>query len=396
MVKRFIWIAMVLLVLSLATPALAADGNGKINGQLVNGSKQPGSVADQSITMKVLRNGSEQQTLTAKSDSEGRFTFSGLNTSGYSYQIIVTYQEAEYDGDQITFAPGETEKTIKVDVYNSTGSDENISVVMAHTIVYHGKGELMVKEYYQVANMSDTTYIGSKVLPADATKKETLRFPMPEGAKNLQTGNGLMSCCVYNTQGGFVDSMAVMPGAKEITFTYSVSYKSAEYLFSRKAEYPTVRYDFLYQGNATPGTGLTADEPLDIQGTTLSHMSATDIKKGVVLEARFTGLPKASASPIIWIGLTALVLAGGFGASIVLRQRQPQPVKVAATATTHSAARGAVAPAQRKQKLLLELAQLDDAFENGKISEEAYRQRRAEKKSQLLSLVQKTRKGDQK
>ena len=43
---------------------------------------------------------------------------------------------------------------------------------------------------------------------------------------------------------------------------------------------------------------------------------------------------------------------------------------------------------QSRQKLLIDLAQLDDDFADGKIREEDYRRLRAEKKVQLVTLMQ--------
>ena len=43
---------------------------------------------------------------------------------------------------------------------------------------------------------------------------------------------------------------------------------------------------------------------------------------------------------------------------------------------------------QSKQKLFVELAELDDDFEDGRIPEETYRKLRAEKKAQLIALMQ--------
>jgi hypothetical protein len=99
--------------------------------------------------------------------------------------------------------------------------------------------------------------------------------------------------------------------------------------------------------------------------------------------ARLSNLPRANTqTTIIWVALILAVLIGGFGlAYYLLRKRQPQP----------AVSEGG--PSLRKHRLLLELSQLDDDFEAGKIDGESYRRLRAEKKSQLLSLIQEEKSG---
>ena len=46
---------------------------------------------------------------------------------------------------------------------------------------------------------------------------------------------------------------------------------------------------------------------------------------------------------------------------------------------------------RRKQRLLVELTQLDDDFECGKIDEEDYRRLRAVRKAQLVELMQRSK-----
>jgi hypothetical protein len=47
------------------------------------------------------------------------------------------------------------------------------------------------------------------------------------------------------------------------------------------------------------------------------------------------------------------------------------------------------APRAQERRLLDELARLDDDFEGGKVAEETYRRVRAQKKAQLVRLMQK-------
>ncbi len=378
---KYIPLLLIIFILNLTTPVLAAEpGNGTIEGQVINGTAGGSSVAEQNIVLKIYQNDNEVDSTTAETDTEGRFIFDGLSTEpGYSYQITITFQEADYTSNWLSFENDETSKLTEVTVYDATTSDEAIKTAMSHTIMYIEEGSLQVLEYYLFVNESDLTYIGSVETDTAATK-QTLRFSVPAGATELQPGGELMECCIYSNQDGFVDSMPVLPGTKEIYFSYTVDYKSGDYTFSRKVNYPIDSYDFLVQGAGTEVSGdqLTMVEPVDINGTQFNHLSGENLAPGGTLVAQISGLPDTGGQgAIIWVVLTLVVLGGSFGLNHLLRKGHLQPVPVSSSLE------------QTSQKLLGELAQLDDDFENGKIQEEVYHRIRNDKKSQLVTLMQK-------
>ena len=73
------------------------------------------------------------------------------------------------------------------------------------------------------------------------------------------------------------------------------------------------------------------------------------------------------------------VLAGGFGFSYLLRKRRLEQVTPEDSLL------------QGRHKLLVDLARLDDDFESGEITEEVYRRLRAERKAQLVELMQRSK-----
>jgi hypothetical protein len=382
LIKRFAWLVLVFaLVLALPTPILAAEpGTGTIEGQLVNKSAGGGSVAGLEVTLTTNLNDQEAGSATTKSDVDGRFAFSGLSTEiGYNYQAKVTYEEAEYDSDWLSFGANETSKTVELTVYNSTASDAAIKVATAHTVIYVGQGSLDVMEYYLITNEADLTYIGSGEITSTG-KRKTVSFPLPPKATNFQYGGDFMECCILNGQGGFFDTMPVLPGGKEVVYSYRVDYGSGAYTFSRDVNLPTVSYDLLVQGDSSKviSDQLAIQEPVTIEGTSYQHFTASNIARGDTVVARLSGMPSASNQMIlVWVVL-AVVVVVIFSLFVFLRRRsrlQPE------------AATAAARPDPRRT-LLLELAQLDDAFEAGKIPEDTYRRERALKKAELIRLIQ--------
>ncbi len=371
---------LMIFVLSLSASALAAEpGSGIINGRVVNGTEGGSSVADQDITLKTYLSNNEAGSTTTKTDAKGHFVFDGLLTEpAYSYLVTLTFQQAEYDSEWLSFNEGEINKSVEVTVYDSTTSDEAIKVAVSHTVIYVGVGSLQVEEFLLFVNESDRTYIGSKEVTAEGNR-ETLRFSVPKEATELKPVGGLMECCIVSSEEGFADTMPVLPGSKEVAYSYKVSYNSGAYILSQRLNYPTASFDLLVQGESIEviGDQLTTEEPLNIRDTWFNHLSGKDLAPGDILVTQLSGLPEASnQGAIIWTALALVVLTGGFGFGYyLLKKKRVQPLSPEGSLD------------QKRQRLLFEIAQLDDDLESGKIEEEAYRKLRAERKSQLAELL---------
>lgn len=385
MVKRVALLA-VIFALSLSATALAAEnGAGTVEGQLVNGTANGSSVAAQTVTLKTFQNGDEMSSATTVTGADGRFSFDGLLTEPeYSYQASLFYQEAEYFGEPVSFTENETARSTDITVYDSTDDDSAIVIATAHTIIYTAEDHISVTEYYLFVNDSDRTYIGSREINDEGTK-ETLSFSLPTGITGLQSMLGLMDCCIFSSEEGFIDTMAVMPGMKEISYSYTVETGSGDYTLPLKIIYPLVNYDLFIQGSDVKVSvdQLTAEESMPIDGVQYSHFSGQNLPAGSTLAIRLSGLPQASGkNALLWVILSLVILGGSFGIGYSMRKKKVQPLS----------SEDNLPPV--RQELLLKLAGLDDDFESGIIQEDAYRRQRNATKTQLIRLMKKAGKGE--
>ncbi len=384
MIRRISFLIMALFVLSLPVPVLAAEpAGGIIEGQIINGTEGGSSVAGHDIVLTTYLNGAEASTAIATSDDEGRFVFGELSTqSEYVYAILVVFQQAEYYSEWVSFEEEEMNRSIEMTVYDSTTSDEAIKVTTAHTIIYVGSGSLQVQEYFLFTNESDRTYIGSKEIAADGSR-ETLRFYLPGEVTELQLEFGLMECCIHSMEDGFVETMPLLPGNKEVLYSYNVAYNSGTYTLPIRLPFPTTALDLLIQGEGIAVTSdqLTIEDPLDMDGTSYSYLSGNDLTADDTLTVRLSGLPRTnSRTTVLWVSLTLVALGTAAGFLYLTRKRKLQPV---------SPKDG---PERVRRRLLVELAQLDDAFETGKMPEGTYHKLREERKAQLVEALQKSNK----
>lgn len=379
MISR-ITLVIIVLALVLAPPALAAgDGEGKIEGVLVNGTSGGSGVAGQELTLKIYVNDTEAGSLTARANAEGRFEFGGLDTGpAYAYQVTLTYQEADYRSPLLRFDTGEVVITSGITVYDATTDVGVVSVAMSHLIVYLEPGFLLVKEYLVFVNETDRTFIGSETAAADG-KRETLRFLLPRGAAELTPYLGLMDCCIIGAESGFSDTMPLLPGAREVAYSYRVGYDASGYDLRHGVSYPTASFNLLVSGQETlvSGEGLTEGEPLNIDDSWYQHFTRQELAPGDTVVARLAGSPTMAAGegPVGWL---VLVLALGAGGAAYLAWRQRKATAVSPESSQEL----------ERENLLLELAQLDDDFESGTITEGVYRKLRAEKKQRLVALLQ--------
>ena len=368
--------------LALPVSVMAAEtGAGRIEGLVFN-STQNSNVADQEVTLTTYLNSNELESKTARTDAKGVFVFQGLSVkTGYNYDVKTNYQLADYTSDKVDFGDGSTTKAIQITVYDSTTSTESLTVDTAHTIISADKNGLLINSYEMVANAANLTYIGIKELAPD--KRETLKFVVPPGSKELQYGLTLMGCCVIPGDGNISDTMPVLPGTREVVYSYTVPYKSNTYELTQTFDLPTKQYDLLIEGDTikVANAKLMQVDPVAIEGKQYSRYSALDMAAGEVLRVELSGLPQNSRQSIFkWIGLGLVALAFTGGFFVLVRRRKVQPVPVAV--------KGNDGIAQQKQQLLLEIARLDDSFEAGLIVETVYQPRRADKKRQLLKLMQ--------
>ena len=379
MTKRIALMTILSVLLGTAAPALAADtGTGTIQGQIINGTAGSAAIADQTVTMTSYLEGTETGTATTKTDAGGKFSFVGRSTDpGYSYELKVTYQQANYTSERVSFSVNETTRLVQLTVYDSTDSSDSVRISAAHTIVYPGDGTLEIMEILEFQNDSDRTYTGSGDFTATGAKR-TLKLPLPANASNLQYSGDFL-----NGPDGLYDTAAVLPGKKTISYAYIVEFKSGTYTLSQEITYPVDAYNFLVQGeDVKPDSDqLTSVGPIQLDANaTYNVLSGQSLPKGQVLVIKLSsvgGIDTASGRQqmiIIVLVAVVLIVAGGF--AYYMRKRSPQPVTAGGN------------DEDVRQALLSEIAKLDDDFEGGSIEKESYERLRTEKKALLVRLMQ--------
>ncbi len=390
-----------LALLALPTPRARAQGGGpgKIEVVLVNGTQdaKPASTANLTVTLyTVPQNMSSMITTTAQSDANGRSVFSNLETiSTTRYFVNATYGGVDYYSDVLVFtSPNSTTLPAKITVFESTSDASVIRVNQTHLVVDVQAPWLAVQQIVVVENTGDRVYIGDAVA---GPHRATLTLPILAQAINVEFDDPNVNDTVLRGDGILTYTLPIGPGQDQVVYSYAVPYVPPTYEFNLKLPYAIGKFGLYVTdvGATVQSQQLTAaPNPMaGVQGAP-NFIAATGEKfaAGTTIKATFNNLPatapqSGATAPgttttptatdntqtigLIVLGVAAVAAIGLLAYPIVRRRA----ARAAARSESNS-----------RMDLLQDIADLDDEFEAGKITEAEYKEERAALKAKLLEL----------
>jgi hypothetical protein len=371
-IPSFVAILGVLLVIFPADSIGQPQGGGVIRGKVHNATIGGTGVAEAEVTLYQYENGQEKERGNTKTKNDGSFSFSELSPEKEkAYYLRAVYKGVEYYSPTVTFE-GKKELLLDIPVYETTDKDATISVKMHHVFMGLEEGFLQIQEIMVLDNHGDRVYVGSREM--EPGKREVLRISLPKKAVAFEALKGLMSCCIVQAEDGFIDTMDIKPGRKEIRFSYKVDYGASRYELSKKLYARTESIDILI-----PDKGIKAtSDTLELKGTfgnpgqRFLHLSGKDLAKGsrIVLELR--GLPWGKGMfKLGVIGLVVLIMGAGLSYPFVRKwkgkRESGEPDLIGSETVT---------VVDQREDLLRNIAHLDDLFESGEIEPDEYRSKR--------------------
>ncbi len=316
-------LSVILSLVALMATGTRAQGAGVIEGQVLNATLDGVPVPEMPVTLWMLDGQVQKAMLEETADEEGRVRFQGLDTQGYSYQLQVEHQGVSYWSDVVAFSQGQNLLSVPLTVYEATASDAYLSVERAHLILDFQPRSILVQEVQILRNSGDRTYIGSRGNKGGVT----IRFPLPQGAVELQWMEEWMASSVVQTESGFAYTEPILPGIQEFFFSYKLIYQSTRYTFSREITYPIRYLDVVVAdaGVRVTGSGLIAQEPLSLQGRRYLHLTGQSLAPADRLTLSLDNLPletgptEPSTTPpgvfarvVMVLGTLAVLLALGY------------------------------------------------------------------------------------
>ena len=400
MIKGAFLMAMIC-ILMLPGSVAAAD-NGEIKGKVENGTGGDIVAGAQVILWKGDMGSDDWEDIgLTETDDNGEFTFAGVPISvgqaPYLYHATTEYDGVEY-GSDLTYllVDAPSEDALDIIVYETTESSEHLNLNSFEIYIRMLADEagsdtavILVEEIYYFENEGSTTYIGPEI----DELRQTIKFPLSEGygASDISAYvDGVSTSSVTNTVEGFAYTIPVEPGMMQPAFSYVVESTSDSYVFSRTLPYDAqwgivlIQQEFQGRSIDAQSSQLGQGDLIEEDGTAYLSLFAVELDADTDIEVTISGLQESGAGladTLRKIGLAALmVVFVGFVVGYPLVKRRSKSASKLRSVSTQ----GAI---PIKERLLYELAELDDRFQAGEISKDEHQKLRAKKKSKLSKLM---------
>ena len=378
--RRLLGTAAALLIaglVALPVRAMAQGGAVALTGSIANGTAGAGVPEGLMVTATEVDAGATKQVATKRvaAGPGGSFRVEGLpGQSGDRFVVGTDYLGVTYSADAQPASVGGTPTTLKV--YETTIDDSVLSIGSETMTVLIGKqANYNVLQDLAVHNSSDRTYTGTPN-PAVAGSRPTVELPIPSGATAFAPVQGLISPLTAAPDGLVASTDPVLPGNTDLSYLFNVAVPRSGWGMSRPVIYPTGRVEILVDPGLTlSGPGLSFRKSVTIGSKTYRNYEAGAVAAGSTLQADIK--PVSSNGPGLWLGLGALgvvALVAAVGVPRLIRRRR----------TAADAADGP-APGER-DRLIEEIAALDEAHEAGDMPEKEYATARARLKDRLVAL----------
>ena len=329
--NRLTVFVVILLLLPWVVKSAWAQGSGVIEGQVFDGSGDGAPLEGLPVTLTVFSGAESESSFETTTDQEGWFRFEGLEREGYAYRFEVEYAGVQYPSEEMAFPEGESLISIPFTVFESTTSDENLSVQRAHVIFDFEPGIIRVREIQIFFNAGKATYVG----PTGEEGEETVQFALPEDTTSVQLVEGLMECCVIETDTGFASTLPIFPGSKQFVFNYELRPQTRAYDLTRRVVHPTEYLDVLVAdvGVQVTADGLTGGESLSLQGGNYLHLAGENLSADEDIALHFANLPLETApaqppgngTPVFtWIVMGVVIAGVGAALAYPLLQRSEE------------------------------------------------------------------------
>lgn len=356
------------LVIAIVGATSGAAPSGVISGTIKNGSAGASLPAELVVTAAQLDDqGNEVARRQGNAGSDGRFKIEGLDFAAGGQLIVGTdYLGVTYSAF-VEVPDAANEVTAEITIFEPTEDESGISVLSdVLTIVPGRKGDLEVIQLLRIANRLDRTYVGA----GNGTARAVLRLPLPQGARDFLPLEGIRPEGISEIAEGAVTGDPLLPGESSVSYVYRVTVARSGWPLERHVLYKTDRFDLLAEKTLAVSTSeLKFEEEVTLEGKTYRRYHGGPFRAGEVLEVN---IGSSAASNLGW------GLAAGIGALFLIvmagslyRRRRGSP-----RATTAD-----------RQRLIHQIAELDEDYAAGGLQEHDYRRRRDAMKNRLESIT---------
>jgi hypothetical protein len=295
-----------------------------------------------------------------------------------AYVVSVVYDGVEFSSGAL-INPGQPTLDLPLTIYEHTTDASVITLDAMHVLVRYHPDALLVTQILIFSNGSDRVYVSAE--PVSGGRRGSVHFQLPPEAFNVQFEEGTLGGRFVPVGDEIYDTAQVLPGAGShtIVMVYLVPYDGS-FEMALPLPYNTRQVTLLAQeGGRVRAPMLTEAGSEVIEESVYDKFTAIDLPAGETLSITLRGTPGAGVSrwllPALGVLSAALIVSAG--AYWAVRRRETG----SGTAEGYALSGEALALARR-------IAELDEAFEAGRMNRLEYEARRAALKADLADLVQ--------
>jgi mono/diheme cytochrome c family protein len=373
------------------------EGNGRLSVRVRN--ETTGAILAGAVVDLLIFEGTtliHQRRATA--DAEGVARFEGLPTeTSWAFVATTVHNEIPFESGLLQFEPTQSSLEAALPVYEPGARQEDVRITRGHWVLsIEDMRTLNVGELYAFVNTSDRVYTGE--LDANG-HRVVLALELPPNATNIGVEGDSEGTRFIRLGNRLVDTLPLPPGQRQVLLRYSLPVQDGAVELGHPIGYPVDNLNLL-----APDIGIRIEasdwlrrEPLKTPSGDYLNFVLTDLPAGSAPRARLSNIGAAQVasqtttapqtidpnaqpglSGLPWVPLVlavfAILLFGG-GTFVLARRQQAQMALLPALRE------------QQKRALIQAIAELDDRFEAGELTEAAYQTQRRLLKARLITLM---------
>lgn len=360
-------------------------------------------------------------------DEQGKFRFEGLSDSANVIYILKTiYQGVTYSSNAFDISSGlagstedetsESNTFAEIPVYDTTEETEDLVYNRVNWVVDYAPGEVIIGQILSIGNEGERSIVGRPVDGSD--KPVTVELLLPEGANSIQFQDGVLGERYVQVADSVYDTSPIIPGEQshqifvsyrlpvvddsitleqsfryplqllnllvadipsleanvsDLTFVGAESVQNIPYLYWQGQDIITQTFQLELAGLIAEGE---ADPRGDIANASAAGSNAVGGEAGSLPPGIVRVTPVMEPIVPIMVGSAIFFLLAGLSIGPLTRMRKNEQEERLG---------------QSRERLLREIAQLDNKHDNGDMDNETWQQERALLKSKLLSIARQLR-----
>ncbi|GAB4271553.1 MAG: hypothetical protein Kow0080_17090 [Candidatus Promineifilaceae bacterium] len=377
---------------------------GTISGVVTNGTTNT-PLADEPVVLRAFNMSFEETlTLTSTLSVDGSYQFEVTDVPpDWVYLVSVAYDGLNFSSAAAQLTQAQAALELPIMVYEQTTDPSVVAIEQMHTILGFTDGALDVATLYVISNNSTAVFMGETGNPDEGTVK----LFVPEGATAVefqrafgQQTSFLPATEVIATESSYADTFPLRPGTgtSNLLVTYQLPYDDGVSV-SYALPYPVNSASVIMPdaGVTLNGTGWVSEGVSQTEMGTFVRYSNTAVQDTTTFSFTLEGKPRlvtdSAGNVVAPRSQSTELIIGGIGlllavAVVVFAVRGWQNRAIADEDSWDDEDEWdeEADSEDEKDALLQALADLDETYEAGELTDEAYNQQRDALKAQLLAV----------